>query len=58
MNFWNSYSADYLGFRHFYRHSYSFFLQWEELEKLVDPLDEVWKQAKNELQIFLDSLPK
>ena len=48
--------ADYLGFRHFYRHSYSFFLEWEELEKLVNPLDEVWVQVKNELQVFLDSL--
>ena len=48
--------ADYLGFRHFYRHSYSFFLEWDELEKLVNPLEEVWVQVKNELQVFLDSL--
>lgn len=47
---------DYLGFRHFYRHSYSFFLEWEELEKLVTPLAEVWAQVKSELQLFLDSL--
>jgi hypothetical protein len=48
--------ADYLGFRHFYRHSYSFFLEWGELEKLVTSLAEVWDQAKDELQLFLDSL--
>lgn len=48
--------ADYLGFRHFYRHSYSFYLEWEEVEKLVTPLAEVWEQAKGELQAFLDSL--
>lgn len=48
--------ADYLGFRHFYRHSYSFFLEWDEVEKLVTPLVEVWAQAKDELQLFLDSL--
>ena len=48
--------ADYLGFRHFYRHSYSFFLEWDELEKLVNPLEEVCVQVKNELQVFLDSL--
>ena len=48
--------ADYLGFRHFYRHSYSFFLEWGELEKLVTSLAEVWGQAKDELQLFLDSL--
>jgi hypothetical protein len=50
--------TDYLGFRHFYRHSYSFFLEWDELEKLVTPLAEVWDQAKDELQLFLDSLSK
>jgi len=48
--------ADYLGFRHFYRHSYSFYLEWEEVEKLVMSLEEVWEQAKGELQAFLDSL--
>jgi len=45
-----------LGFRHFYRHSYSFFLEWDEVEKLVTPLAEVWVQAKDELQLFLASL--
>ncbi|OGG52761.1 MAG: hypothetical protein A3F84_10040 [Candidatus Handelsmanbacteria bacterium RIFCSPLOWO2_12_FULL_64_10] len=48
--------AGYLGFRHFYRHSYSFFLEWGEMEKLVIPLHEVWSQAKKELCEFLDSL--
>lgn len=48
--------ADYMGFRHFYRHSYSFFLEWDELEKLAMPLVEVWDQAKAELLLFLDTL--
>jgi hypothetical protein len=46
----------YLAFRHFYRHSYSFFLDWNELEKLVSPLQSVWSQAKAELNTFLDHL--
>jgi hypothetical protein len=50
--------AGYLGFRHFYRHSYSFILEWDELAKLVVPLAEVWEQTKDELQLFLDSLDK
>jgi len=50
--------ANYLGFRHFYRHSYSFFLEWDELEKLVTPMSEVWEQTKYELQLFLDDLNK
>lgn len=48
--------ADYLAFRHFYRHSYSFFLEWSELQELVDSLDEVWEQTKAELESFLDDL--
>lgn len=47
--------ADYLAFRHFYRHSYSFFLKWNELQGLVDPLEEVWEQTKAELKSFLDT---
>ena len=45
--------ADYLGFRHFYRHSYSFFLEWDELERLVTPLADVWAWTREELQRFL-----
>jgi hypothetical protein len=48
--------ASYLGFRHFYRHSYSFFLDWEEVERLVIPLLEVWEQTKHELQLFSGSV--
>ena len=48
--------AKYLGFRHFYRHSYSFFLEWDELEGLALPLLSIWEQTKNELQLFLDDL--
>lgn len=49
---------EYMGFRHFFRHSYSFFLDWDELKKLVLPLEEVWKQAKEEIEVFLDSIDK
>lgn len=48
--------ADYLGFRHFYRHSYSFFTEWSRLKNLVMPLREVWAQVKRELYEFLESL--
>ncbi|MBI1878128.1 MAG: hypothetical protein HYR94_07865 [Chloroflexi bacterium] len=48
--------ADYLGFRHFFRHSYSFFLDWTEMAKLILSLSKVWVQIKAELQFFLDKL--
>jgi hypothetical protein len=46
----------YLNFRHFYRHSYSYFLSWSKFEALVTSLPEVWSQVKVELNVFLDSL--
>ena len=46
--------ADYMAFRHFYRHSYSFCLKWNELEKLVRQLPHVWPMVKGEIKTFLD----
>ncbi len=43
----------YLTFRHFYRHSYSFHLEWEELEKLIKPIHQVWEKFKAEISAFL-----
>jgi hypothetical protein len=43
----------YLTFRHFFRHSYSFHLEWEELKKLVKPIHSVWKKFKSEILVFL-----
>jgi hypothetical protein len=48
--------TEFLGFRHFYRHSYSFFLEWGELEKLVAALPAVWDQARKEISEFRDKM--
>ncbi|MCL4264921.1 MAG: hypothetical protein KJ069_17005 [Anaerolineae bacterium] len=48
--------SEYLSFRHFYRHSYSFFLEWARMENLVLPLGGVWGAVKNELQSFIKGL--
>ena len=47
---------DYMGFRHFYRHSYSSLLEWDEIEKLICTVEDFWLQIKGELEIFLKSL--
>ena len=47
---------DYLAFRHYYRHAYSFFLRWEELRELVLPLNLVWEQVKSALDQFAINL--
>lgn len=49
--------VEYLSFRHFYRHSYSFFLDWAELEQLVRDLGETWGRLRAELIHFLETLP-
>lgn len=48
--------SEYLAFRHFFRHAYSFFMEWDEMEKLVIPLAEVWVITRGELEAFLKSL--
>lgn len=47
---------EYMGFRHFYRHSYSFFLNWERLEILVKQLPKIWEQIKDEMQHFMKKI--
>ncbi|GAB6172356.1 hypothetical protein JCM15765_18340 [Paradesulfitobacterium aromaticivorans] len=46
--------TEYLAFRHFYRNSYSFFLKWDELKKLVNPIESIWAECKNELTTFFN----
>lgn len=48
--------SEYLAFRHFFRHAYSFFMEWDEMEKLVIPLAEVWIITRGEVEAFLKSL--
>lgn len=42
----------YLGFRHFFRHSYSFHLKWERMEELVKSIHNVWEKFKAEISTF------
>ncbi len=46
----------YLAFRHYYRHTYSFFLRWEELRELVLPLPAVWERTRIALEKFAEGL--
>ncbi|MGY4706884.1 ribonuclease toxin HepT-like protein [Candidatus Bipolaricaulota sp. J31] len=44
----------YLGFRHFFRHSYTFEIDWEKLKPLATSAREVLKGFKGELTRFFD----
>ena len=48
----------YLGFRHFFRHSYSFNLRWKSISKLVKELEEVYSQFKKEISLFKNEIKK
>lgn len=43
----------YLAFRHFYRHSYSFNLEWKEMKDLVDSIQIVKNNFEQEIKKFL-----
>ncbi len=46
----------YLGFRHFYRHSYSFRLSWSEMEHLVGKIQQTWDRFRSEIWSFINTL--
>ena len=45
---------EYVTFRHFYRHAYSFQLNWEKMKPLVDGIHIIWKDVKKSLQDFIN----
>jgi len=42
----------YLGFRHFFRHSYTFEIDWEKLKPLVERVTEVSQGFRQDLEAF------
>jgi hypothetical protein len=44
---------EYLKFRHFIRHAYGFQLDWERMEDLVKKVTGIWKNLKEDINIFL-----
>jgi len=48
--------AAYMKFRHFFRHAYTFMLDWERLQPLVDELNTTWCNVKDAITAFCDTL--
>ena len=46
--------SDYLSFRHFFVHAYSFTLKWEELKPLVDGIEEILGKFRSAVYNFID----
>ena len=47
---------EYLGFRHFSRHAYSFDLNWELMKDLIYGIEEIKSNTINELKIFIEKI--
>lgn len=45
---------EYATFRHFYRHAYSFQLNWGKMNPLIDNLHMVWAEVKLNLENFIN----
>ena len=45
---------EYATFRHFYRHAYSFQLNWEKMKPLVENMHTVWEKTKQSLENFIN----
>ena len=45
---------EYATFRHFYRHAYSFQLNWEKMNPLIDNLHMVWNEVRLNLENFIN----
>ena len=48
--------AAYMKFRHFFRHAYTFMLDWERLQPLVNELNSTWCNVKDAIFAFCDTL--
>ena len=44
---------EYLKFRHFIRHAYGFQLEWPAMEDLVNRMENVWNDAKGDINEFV-----
>lgn len=44
---------EYLGFRHIFRHSYGYELDWERLKPLFSGMPEIWQKIKKSLIEFI-----
>lgn len=47
---------DYLRFRHLFRHTYGYELQWDKLRPLIEGLDETLTQVRQQIEQFIKSL--
>lgn len=50
--------SDYMKFRHFFRHSYSYDIDWEKIKPLLNNIQKNWEQVHNEIEAFKNDFVK
>ena len=45
--------VEYLSFRHFFRHSYGYELDWRRLKPLISDVEELWKMLEDDINKFV-----
>ena len=46
---------DYLQFRHFVRHAYSFKLKWEKMKNILFDMNPLWEKVKEDINKFIEN---
>jgi len=46
---------EYLSFRHFFRHSYGYDLDWKRLKPLINAVRELWKTLEEDIAKFIEN---
>ena len=46
---------EYLSFRHYFRHSYGYEIDWNRLKPLINGVEELWKELKEDINIFIEN---
>jgi len=45
--------AEYLSFRHYFRHSYGYELDWNRLKPLINGVEKTWKALEEDIRKFI-----
>ena len=48
--------ADYMGFRHFFRHAYGYHIRWDLAKPLFENMSDIWNATKECILNFCDKI--
>ena len=47
--------AEYLSFRHYFRHSYGYEIEWKRLKPLIFGVESLWKLIEEDIKLFIEN---